>query len=180
MPNIVNKMTVADLEREFEGTDGMLLVSFGGLDVPKTEAIRNGLAEKGAGFKMVRNKLAKKVLSERGLEFDPAVFTGNTAIAYGDAEAVIGAAKVLTDKEVKKDKLVVVKAGVMEGQALDAAAANQLADLPDRDTVNAMLLGVISGPARSLASVINAVPSSVARVLQAHVDEGGEATSEES
>jgi ribosomal protein L10 len=34
-----------------------------------------------------------------------------------------------------------------------------------------MLLGVISGPARGLATVISAVPSGVARVIQAHVDE---------
>ena len=177
MPNIVNQMTVRDLERELEGVDGMLLVSFGGLDVVLTEKIRDDIAEKGAGFRMVRNKLAKRVLFDKGLDFDPSVFSGNTALAYGDAESVIGAAKVLTDKEVKKTKLVTVKAGVMEGQPLDSAAAAQLADLPDRDTVNAMLLGVISGPARSLATIINAVPASVARVLQARVDDQGGADS---
>ncbi len=181
MPNIVNEMTVRDLERQLGEADGMILVSFGGLDVVQTEKIRNGVAEKGAEFRMLRNKLAKRVLADKGLEFDAEVFKGNTAIAWGDAEAVIGAAKVLTEKEVKKTKLVKVKAGVMEGQALSSAEAAQLADLPDRDTVNAMLLGVISGPARSLATVINAVPSSVARVIQAHVDDqgGAEGSSEE-
>ena len=53
---------------------------------------------------------------------------------------------------------------------MGSEGATALADLPDRDTVIAMLLGVISGPARGLASVINAVPSGLARVLQAHVD----------
>lgn len=173
MPNIVNQMTVRDLERQLSEVDGMIFVTFGGLDVVQTEAIRNGVAEKGAGFRMLRNKLARRVLADRGLEFDAEVFQGNTAVAFGDAEAVIGAAKVLTEKEIKKTNLVSVKAGVMEGQALSSAEAAQLADLPDRDTVNAMLLGVISGPARSLATVINAVPASVARVLQAHVDDQG-------
>lgn len=173
MPNIVNQMTVRDLERQLSEVEGMIFVTFGGLDVVQTESIRNGIAEKGAGFRMLRNKLAQRVLADRGLEFDKEVFKGNTAVAFGDAEAVIGAAKVLTEKELKKTKLVSVKAGVMEGQALTSAEAAQLADLPDRDTVNAMLLGVISGPARSLATVINAVPSSVARVLQAHVDDQG-------
>ncbi|MFT7678346.1 MAG: large subunit ribosomal protein L10 [Planctomycetota bacterium] len=171
MPNLVNKMTIADLESALEGTEGMLLVSFGGLDMSLTEKIRADLAEKGAGFRMVRNKLAKRVLSGKGLEFDANAFLGNTAIAYGNAEAVIGAAKVLTEKEIKKTKLVAVKGGFLEGQTLDAAGATLLADVPDRDTVNAMLLGVISGPARGIACIINAVPASVARVIQAHADD---------
>jgi len=56
---------------------------------------------------------------------------------------------------------------------MGAAEAAALADLPDRDTVNAMLLGVISGPARGLATILNAVPSSVARVIQAKADKEG-------
>lgn len=182
MPNLVNKMTIADLESALDGAEGMLLVSFGGLDMPLTEKIRDGIAEKGAGFRMVRNKLAKRVLAGKGLEFGSEAFLGNTAIAYGDAEAVIGAAKVLTEKEIKKTKLVAVRGGMLEGQTLDAAAATQLADVPDRDTVNAMLLGVISGPARGIASIINAVPSSVVRVIQAHADnaDGADAPADES
>ena len=171
MPNLVNKMTIADLESALDGAEGLLVVSFGGLDMPMTEQIRTGLAEKGASFRMVRNKLARRVLADKGLEFDKDAFQGNTAIAYGTAEAVIGAAKVLTEKEVKKTKLVKVKGGVLEGQTLDASAAAQLADVPDRDTVNAMILGVISGPARGIACILNAVPSSVVRVIQAHADD---------
>ena len=48
-----------------------------------------------------------------------------------------------------------------------------LADVPDRDTLNAMLLGAISGPARSLASLVAAPGGAMARVLQARVDAGG-------
>ena len=56
---------------------------------------------------------------------------------------------------------------------LDAGQAGQLADIPDQDSLRGMLLGVISGPARGLACVINAVPSAVARVLAAHADQDG-------
>ena len=172
MPNFVNEMVVRELENEFKDADGMVLVSFGGLTVAESEDLRNKLAEKSVQFRMVQNRLAQKVLADRGIEFDRSTMKGNTAIAYGDAEAAINAAKVLTEKDVKKAGKVTVKGGVLEGEALDATKAMALADLPDRDTLNAQLLGVISGPARSLATVINAVPSSVARVIQAHADEG--------
>ena len=51
-----------------------------------------------------------------------------------------------------------------------------LADVPDQDTLRAMMLGVISGPARSLASVIAAPGSALARVIQAHADTGEDAS----
>lgn len=175
MPNFVNEMVTRELEAEFDGCDGMVLVSFGGLTIVESEALRNKLAEKSIGFRMVQNRLARRVLAKRGLEFGGDALKGNTAIAYGSTEAAINAAKIFTDRDTKKLGKVKVKGGVLEGAALDEAAAAGLADLPDRDTLNAMLLGVISGPARMLASVINAVPSSVARVLQAHAEPGADA-----
>jgi large subunit ribosomal protein L10 len=172
MPNIVNEMVMREMSQHFDGVEGMLVVSFGGLDVATTEKIRDEVAAKGARLRMVRNNLAQRWFAEQGIDLPKDSYEGNTAIAFGDAEAVIGAAKVFTDKDVKKTKKVQFKGGLMQGQALDASGAAQLANLPDRDTVNAMLLGVISGPARGLACVISALPAGVARVIQAHVDEG--------
>ena len=173
MPNIVNKMVVRELTEEFKDAEGMVLVSFAGLTVEESDALRGKLAEKNVSFKMVRNSLARRVLAEKNLTFpDAAALKGNTGVAYGDAEAAINAAKIFDDKAVRKAGKVTFKGAVLEGNALDAQSAKALADLPDRDTLHSMLLGVISGPARGLATVINAVPSSIARVIQAHVDEG--------
>jgi large subunit ribosomal protein L10 len=172
MPNLVNQWVVREMTEDWKDAEAMVVVSFGGLDIPESEHVRGEVAGKGAQLKMVRNRLARKVLAERGIEFAEGTLKGNTAIAFGDAEQVIGAAKVFSDKEIKKAKKITFKAGFMQGEVLDAKDAAALADLPDRDTVNAMLLGVISAPARGIASLLNAVPSSVARVLQARVDSG--------
>ena len=174
MPNFVNEMIARELETEFKGCDGMVLVSFGGLTIVQSEALRDKLAEKQIGFRMVQNRIAKKVLADRGLSFAKSAWQGPTAIAYGSTEAAITAAKIFNEKDVKKLGKVKLKGGVLEGQALDEAAAAAMADLPDRNTINAQLLGVISGPARALACLINAVPASVARVINAHAETPGE------
>ena len=80
-------------------------------------------------------------------------------------------AEKAVDALVKKLKKTAIKGGLLEGEVLDASQALALADLPDRDTLRAQMLGVISGPARGLACVINAVPAATARVIQAHADE---------
>ena len=174
MPNLVNQLIASELENELENSDGMLLVSFGGLSVEEAESLRNKLAEQNVKFRMVKNSIARRIFADRGFEFDDATFQGNTGLAYGETEAAIHAAKVFTEKDVKKAGKVVVKGGVMEGNLLGASDANQLADVPDRDTLRAMLLGALSGPARQLVGTINALPGGLARVLQARVDQGGE------
>ena len=172
MPNLVNKMIVRELSQELGDCEGLIAVSFGGLTVKRTEELRGMLAEKGVSFRMVQNSLARRVLAERGIELPAEALKGNTGLAYGDTESIIGAAKVFADKEVKKEQIVKFKGGYLDGEALDAQGAAAIADLPDRDTANAMLLGVISAPARGLAQVLNGLPSSTVRVLQARVDKG--------
>jgi large subunit ribosomal protein L10 len=176
MPNLVNALVVKELTLELGAVEAMLLVDFPGLTVAESEVLRNQMAERGARFRMVRNSLARRVFAERGLEFSGEALQGNTAMAYGSIEAVIGSARILTSSDVnKKTKRIQIKAAVLEGRALGAADAATLADMPDKPTLQAQLLGCISGPARGLATVLHALPSGFARVLQAHADELQEA-----
>ena len=172
MPNIVNRIVSKELTHELSDATGMVLVTFGGLTVSESEDLRAKLAEKGVKFRMVRNSLARRVMADRGVEFGEGALAGNTAIAYGDAEAAINAAKILTEKEVKKAGKVKLQAGLLDGDILAGQDAQALADVPDKDTLRAMILGAISGPARGLVTVLDANQASIARVLQAHVDEG--------
>ncbi len=170
MPNLVNKLTVQEYTASFEDADGFVVASFEGLTVKESEGLRSKLEDRGAQLRMVRTKLARRVLAERGFEFPAEALQGATAIAYGSAEAALGAAKILTEPEVKKIGKVRLKAGLLEGKVLNADEATALADIPDRNTLNAMLLGVLQGPARSLVGVIQAPCSSLVRVLQARID----------
>ncbi len=172
MPNIVNRMVSKELAGELSNADGMVVVSFGGLTVSESEDIRSKMAARGVKFRMVRNTLARRILADRGVEFGKGALTGNTAIAYGDAEAAIAAAKILTEKDVKKAGKVKLQAGLLDGDILAGADAQALADVPDKDTLRAMILGCISGPARGLVTVLDGNQASLARVLQAHVDKG--------
>lgn len=172
MPNFVNKMVVRELSDSLKGADGMLIVSLAGLTMLENETVRSALAEKGVPLRVVPNRLALIALKDCGLDFPAEAFKGNTAVAWGDAEHAIHAAKVFTEPEIKKTGKVSVNAALLEGRVLDQQEALALADLPDRDSLNAMLLGVLQGPARNLASLLHTATGSIARVLQARVDKG--------
>ena len=173
MPSVVKKMAVSHLTASLEGVEGMVLVGLDGLDMVENEDLRNALAEQGASLQIVPNKLARRALSNVGLEFPDEVFKGTVGVAVGDAEAAIGAAKVVTKSPLKKDGKVHIKGGVLEGSVLGESDATALAEVPDRVTLQARLLGCLAGPAQQLAGILAAPSGSLARVIQAKVDSQG-------
>ena len=129
MANLVNTLICKELEHELTDVEGMLLLSFTGLSVAETEDVRGQLAGHGVKFRMVRNNLARRVMAGRGLAFPEDIYTGNTALAYGDAEQAILAAKVLAAPELKKAGKVKFKAGLLDGEVLEGPGAEDTAAL---------------------------------------------------
>jgi large subunit ribosomal protein L10 len=176
MPNLINQIVVRQLSEEFAGAEGMVIVSLSGLTVEETENLRNSLAESGVRLRMVRNRLALRALRSRGLGPADELFSGNVACAWGSSETTVAIAKVVAQaiKKVdpKRKATVAFRGGFFEGNLLDQRSAAALADLPGKNELRAMLLGLLSGPARSLATLVAAPGSSIARVVQAHVDAG--------
>lgn len=171
MPNVINQMIVRELSSSFEGIDAMLVVSMAGLTVAETEAIRTSLAEQGIRLRVIRNRLARIALASHGLEPPKSLLQGSVAVAWGNAEVAIQAARVFSKSDARKQGKLEIRGGLLEGNVLGADEANALASLPGKDELRAMLLGVISGPARNLVGLVNAPGSSLARVLQARIEQ---------
>lgn len=167
MPSLVNRLVIGELTKEIGKAEGMLFLSFGGLTVKESESLRGRLAAKGVRVRMVRNALARRVLAERGFEISDKLFTGNTAVAWGDAEAAVHTAKVATEADVKKAGKVKIRACVLDGKLLDEKDAAALASVPDKKTLQARILGCLSGPARGLVATINGLPGGLTRVINA-------------
>jgi len=170
MSNLVNTLVSNEYKALIAAQEGLIFAAGNGLTVAETEALRVELGKGGARLKMVRNALARRILAENGLEFPAQTFTGNVFVAYGTTEAAIHAAKVLTKPELRKAGKVAVRGGVLDKSQLSAGDAVLLAATPDKNTLRAQLLGVLQGPARGLATLIHALPSGMARVLQARID----------
>jgi len=176
MPNLINDIIVRQLSEEFASAEGMVIVSLSGLTVEETESLRDALAERGVRLRMVRNRLAKIALKNRGLDASDELLSGSIACAWGTSEDAINVAKIVQKAvkaaDPKKGTKLAFKGGFFEGSMIDAKAAAALAELPGKAELRAKLLGVLSGPARSLVTLLAAPGSSVVRAMQAKVDKG--------
>lgn len=174
MPNLVNEILLADLQQEFQRMGSCVVVEFGKL-LPKQDIeIRGKLRDVGVRYRVVRSRLAKKALAGMNLDLGVAL-TGRCGVAIAEKEDAIKAARILREWIAKtKDAPLEIKGGVVEGAAYTGASAGAIADLPDRHTVRTMIASALSGPARSLAMLVRAVPGGVARCMQAKVDGQGD------
>ena len=95
-------------------------------------------------------------------DFDEAL-NGPTAIALSTTDPA-APAKVLSDK-IKELKKMEVKCGLLEGSYIDAKGVKQLADLPSREVILAMLLGALQAPITGLAGSLNSIVAGLAIAL---------------
>lgn len=172
MPSVVNKILLSELEQAFESMGSCVVLDVGAVQPEQDIEIRGKLRDAGVQYRVVRSRLATKAFAKMGLDMSVAM-KGRTGIAVAEKEGAIAAAKVL-QAYIKENKEcpIAIKGGVVEGEAYVGDQAGVIANLPDRDTINTKIVSAISGPARSMASIFNAVAGGMARCIQAKVDKG--------
>lgn len=148
----------------------LLVADYSGMTVPQFEELRGKLKENGAVFRVAKNSFVKRAADSA--EYPEGLsehLSGQTAIVTGEDD-VCSAAKTLKDFSKDAGGKPEIRCGVLDGEFLDAAEVNALADLPPKDILLAQLLGVLNSPARELATVLSQPGASLARVLQAKAD----------
>ena len=178
MPNIVNKILVAQLEEDLKNMGSCIVVNFDRLTVELTNDIRGRFRDAGVDYRVVKNRLALRAFENFGLDLSEAL-TGKCGLVLAEEENAISAAKIVREfstqarraLKIKQSPLQVI-GGVIEGEAITGPAAANIADMPDKDTVRSQILSAISGPARGLATSIQGLSAGLTRALHAHTEQG--------
>ena len=168
--NRAQKAEVVDsLSGMFADSGVVVVTHYSGLTVAEITDLRGRMREVGANFKVTKNRLAKRALSDTDKAPLTDFFTGPTAIAF--SEDPVAAPKIAV-KYAKDNEKLVILGGMMGETLLDVDGVKALAELPSLDELRAKLVGMIATPATRIAQVTSAPAGQLARVINAYAQKG--------
>lgn len=164
---------VAQYKELIDNAPAMVFTNYQGTKVAQVKSLRAKLKDTNTTYVVVKNTLFELALRESGRVAPEELLNGANAVAFCGED--IGKSVTALKAWIKEAKVVEITGAILENSVLDGKSADALSDLPTKDQTRAMLLGVLSAPARQLVQIVNAPGSSLARVMNAHVEKQQEA-----
>jgi large subunit ribosomal protein L10 len=161
---------VAELTADLKGADAIFAVDYRGISVTQAAELRGNLAEAGAVFKVVKNRLAKRAVAEAGTEAVDELLVGPTALTLIHGDAVV-AAKAISSFAREHDVLA-YKGGIMDGAPLDAEGFAAIARLPGLEVLHGQLVGLTASPLTGLVTGLGSLLSGLAAALGQIAEQG--------
>lgn len=149
---------ITKLNQRAQSAQLMVIAKYEGLSVTALTNLRRDLRAKGAEFTIYKNTLAKiatKGTIAQVLDKDFKEAVG--VLIVQEEKNAIGALKAFVDYATKGNGAFLIKAGVFEGQRLEAPVLAEISRIPDRATLYAQLLGLLSSPLAKTTQGLNQV-----------------------
>ena len=145
---------VAEIVEDFRTANATVLTEYRGLSVGLMKQLRRSLGVKNK-YSVVKNTLTKIAAKEAGVDLDPTLLAGPSAVAFIKGDP-IDAAKALRDF-AKENPLLIIKGGIFDGKAVTTAEIMQLANLESREVLLAKIAGAMKGSIAKAARVFDAL-----------------------
>ena len=155
---------VAELTEKFQSSTAVVLTEYRGLTVAQLKELRKSISGN-ATYAVAKNTLIKIAAANAGVTAFDGQLQGPTALAFVHGDAV-SVAKALRDF-AKANPLLVVKSGLLEGNALTADEVKKLADLESREVLLAKAAGIFKASLFKAAYMFNAPLAQAARTVDA-------------
>jgi large subunit ribosomal protein L10 len=151
------------LRSALESRPPTFVLAYRGLSVNQVSALRKKVRATSSKYRVVKNRLALRVIKGTPYEGLSPHFEGPTAIAYSSKDPA-ALAKAL-DEFTKDNQGFQIKAGLIDGRLVDSQGVKTLASLPSREVLVARLLSVLNGPMVRMLTVMKAPARDLVRAL---------------
>ena len=152
---LAKQETVSEIVSKAKDSNALVVAEYRGLTVAQLQELRRALRNEGASMNVYKNSLVDRAADELGYADLKQVLTGPNAIFF--SKEINSAAKVLVKYARRYGDNLNIKGGVFEGKFADAAGVKEIAKLPGKDGLLAMLLSCLQAPVRQFACTVKAV-----------------------
>lgn len=148
-----------ELSKAIKETKCVVIVDYRGINAAADTELRRKMREAGVTYKVVKNSILSRAFEKAGYKQFAEDFVETTAIAIA-GEDVIAPARIIA--EYKDKTPMKVKCGLLDGERVDDKKIYELASIPSKEVLVAQLLGVLTGPVRSLAIALSEIAKKLA------------------
>lgn len=145
---------LARLEGIKKDSDSIVFVSFKGLSVKDTTAMRNKLRGANVGYFVAKKTLMERTFGE-AYKGEMPVLNGEIAVAYS-ADAIAPAQKVKEFSAGFKDSIA-IEGGVFQGVFKNKAEMTEIASIPSLHVLRGMFVNIINSPIQGLVVGLDAI-----------------------
>ena len=139
------------MSSQLDKAEAVIVAHYQGLTVKQLDDLRKKMREHGIQFKITKNRITKLALEKTSRKDLSNLFTGPTAVAFG--EDAIMSARILSKFAKDNDNLKLI-GGIMDNEGLDQAGVQNVASLPTLDEARANIVGILNAPASKLVSIL--------------------------
>jgi len=145
------KNYISEITTQFENNDSVLVTHYQGLTMTQLDNLRSQMREHGIIFKITNNRITKLALEKTKCKDLVNLFTGPTAVAFGN-DAILSA-RILS-KFAKTNENLKLLGGIMGNDILDQAGVQNVANLPTLDEARANIVGILAASASKFVSIL--------------------------
>lgn len=161
---------ITEIIDKLQRSKAIVFTDYRGLTVEDLDEVRNKLREQGIDFKVIKNTLFRRAVSEAGLEVNTEEFEGHpiaAAFGYGDE---VAPAKITYEFSKKNENLEII-GGILEGKEINAISVKSLAKLPSREELYAKIVGSLAAPMSGMVTVLSGNIRGLVNVLNAYKEQ---------
>lgn len=146
---------IEEIKEKIGKCGAFVVVDYKGISVADDTKLRSDFRKNDVEYRVLKNRLVLRALSELNIGGFEGHLEGPTAIAfaYGDP---LAAAKVVSEN-AKTVKAIEIKCGLMDGAYIDAETVAKLAAIPSKEVLLAQLLGLLQSPISGLARAVQQI-----------------------
>lgn len=159
---------VAEISAQLAKAQAVVLAEYRSLQVGEMTELRKKARSSGVYLRVLKNTLARRAIADTPFKGLADKMVG--PLAYGISSDPVAAAKVLHEYARSNDKFV-IKAGAMPDVVMSPKEVADLARMPSRHELLAMLMGTMQAPLAKFVRTLNEVPGKFVRTLAAVHDQ---------
>lgn len=171
MPTSAKAKTIDELTDQLTNAKLIVLTDYRGLRVADLQDLRSNLRKTGGEIRVAKNTLTRIAAENAGITGLEPLLEGPLAIGLA-GEDIVGFSKALSDF-ARTSRILTIRAGVLDKNLISANEVEALSTLPSKELLQGKLLGLLQSPMARTVGILSGPSRSVAYVLNARGEQLG-------